>query len=46
MKDVGSGVYAGTINADGYLEVEATKISGETSYPRSSKWWPMPKRRG
>jgi Cd2+/Zn2+-exporting ATPase len=29
-KDVGSGVYAGTINADGYLEVEATKGSGET----------------
>lgn len=29
-KDVGSGVYAGTINADGYLEVEATKPSGET----------------
>jgi Cd2+/Zn2+-exporting ATPase len=29
-KDVGSGVYAGTINTDGHLEVKATKTSEET----------------
>jgi len=36
-KEAGSGVYAGTINVDGYLEVEAAKSSEETVLSRIVK---------